>query len=213
MPRTYSVAVVFRDVSDDRERWNERYRSGEFSPAETPSPLVAEFADSLPEGRVLDVATGTGRDALFLAERGYEVDALDISDAALAAARERAAERSLTVNWVQADVESYCFPERTYDVVTVSFFDALGRLSAIKRALKPGGILLYEHHLQSNEPIDRGPNGDRYRFGSNDLLRACLDLTVLQYEETTREEDGRTSAVVTLVARNSSGDAQQYPRR
>lgn len=213
MPRTYSVAVVFRDVSDDRERWNERYRSGEFSPAETPSPLVAEFADSLPEGRVLDVATGTGRDAPFLAERGYEVDALDISDAALAAARERVAERSLTVNWVQADVESYCFPERTYDVVTVSFFDALGRLSAIKRALKPGGILLYEHHLRSNEPIDRGPNGDRYRFGSNDLLRACLDLTVLQYEETTREEDGRTSAVVTLVARNSSGDAQQYPRR
>lgn len=196
----------------EREKWDERYRSGEFDPPDAPSPLLEESVESLPPGRALDIATGTGRNALFLAEHGYRVDAIDISGEALALARERASERSLSVNWIQADIDEYPFPERTYDVVTVSFFDVLHRLPDIKESLAPDSVLCYEHHLRSAEPTDRGPSGDRYRFRSNDLLRACLDLTVLHYEETTNEEDGQTSAVVTLVARNSSGGTQRYPR-
>jgi SAM-dependent methyltransferase len=200
-------------MNDNREKWNERYRSGEFSPSDAPSPLLERFLGSLPERRALDIATGTGRNALFLAEQGYQVDAIDISGEALALARERAAEQSLNVNWIQADIDEYCFPEGAYDVVTVTFFDALDRLPDIKETLASDGVLLYTHHLRSTETLDRGPSGDRYRFRSNDLLRACLDLTVLHYEETTRTEEGRIAAVVTLVARNSSGGAQRYPER
>ena len=202
-------------ITDEREQWNERYRSDEFNLPDTPSPLLEEFVASLPNGRALDVATGTGRNALFLAEHGYRVDAVDISDEALAIARDRAAERSRSgdVDWIQADLDEYPLPEGTYDVVVVNFYHTLDRLPAIKEALALGGVLLYEHHLRSTEAIDRGPSSDRYRFRSNDLLRACLDLTVLHYEERTREDDGRTAAIVTLVARNSSRAAQQYSYR
>jgi SAM-dependent methyltransferase len=198
-------------VDDEREYWEERYRTGDFDPPETPSPLLEEVVDLLPEGRALDVATGTGRNALFLAAQDYAVDAIDISEAALAVARERAAERSVEVDWVRADLEEYEFPEGAYDVVMVDFYTAFDRLPDLKGALAPDGVLLYEHHLRSAEPVDRGPEGDRYRFRSNDLLHACLDLTVLRYEETTRTIEGRTAALVTLVARNSAGGAQQYP--
>jgi SAM-dependent methyltransferase len=144
-----------------------------------------------------------GRNALFLADRGYQVDAVDISEEALATARDRAAERSLNVEWIRADLDEYDLREGVYDVVVVNFYQALDLLPDLKEALAPSGFLLYEHHLQSAEPVDRGPSGDRYRFRSNDLLRACLDLMILHYEEKTRtDDDGRTAAIVTLVARD-----------
>ena len=200
-------------MPDDRERWNERYRSDDFSLPDTQSPLLEEFVASLPNGRALDVATGTGRNALFLAEHGYRVEAVDISDEALSIARDRAAERSLDIEWIRADFDEYPLPEGVYDVVVVNFYHTLDRLPSIKEALASDGVLVYEHHLRSTESVDRGPSGDRYRFRSNDLLRACLDLTVLHYEERTRTDDGRNATIVTLVARNSAGGAQQYPRR
>jgi SAM-dependent methyltransferase len=199
-------------MNETKDNWNERYRSGEFDPPDAPSPLVERTIGSLPEGRALNVATGTGRNAVFLAEQGYEVDAVDIADEALATARERASERSISVNWTRADLDGHSFPEGAYDVVTMSFYRAFERLPDVKEALAPDGVLLYEHHLRSADPVDRGPSTDRYRLRSNDLLHACLDLTVLQYEEKTRtDDDGRTAAIVSLVARNSTGGVQEYP--
>lgn len=199
---------------DDRTYWNERYRDETFQLPTEPSRPLREFADAIPDGRALDVATGNGRNALFLADEGYEVDAVDVSGVALAEARDRAMEFDPRghVNWIQADLDTYRLPEATYDVVAVSFYTALDLLPELKEALAPGGVLCYEHHLRSPE-ADRGPSDDRHRFRSNDLLRAALDLTVLHYEETTRVEDGRTTAVATLVARNTSGGSQTYPRR
>lgn len=201
-------------MMDDRTYWNERYQDESFRLPTEPSRPLGEFVDSLPDGRALDVATGTGRNALFLAEQGNEVDAVDVSDVALRAARERAAERGLDerINWIQADLDSYRLPEATYDVVSVSFYSALDRLPDLKEALAPDGVLCYEHHLRSPE-AERGPSDDRHRFRSNDLLRAALDLTVLHYEETTYDDEDGTTAVATLVARNTQGGSQRYPRR
>ncbi len=200
-------------MSDERERWNERYREEKYSPSDEPSPLLASVVESLPDGRALDVGTGAGRNALFLAEHGYRVDAVDVSEEALAIARDRAAERSVEdeVEWLRADFDDFSLDEDAYDLVVVNFYHTLGRLPAIKESLAPGGVLLYEHFLRSSVPTDRGPSGDEYRFRSNDLLRACLDLTVLHYEERTRTDDAGSAAVVTLLARNSTGGTQAYP--
>jgi SAM-dependent methyltransferase len=124
-------------MNETKDNWNERYRSGEFDPPDAPSPLVERTIGSLPEGRALNVATGTGRNAVFLAEQGYEVDAVDIADEALATARERASERSVSVNWTRADLDGHSFPEGAYDVVTMSFYRAFDRLPGVKEALAP----------------------------------------------------------------------------
>ncbi len=193
--------------------WDERFREGEYPEDPEPSPVLERYVDSFPDGRALDVATGTGRNALFLAERGYEVDALDRSIEGLKITRRRAAERGVgaNVNPIRADATEYAFPASTYDVVTVSFYRTLDRMGDIKESLRPGGVLFYQHHLRTSDPVDAGPSTDRYRYRSNELLRACLDMTVLRYDERRTESDGQTAADVAVVARNSAGGAQSYP--
>lgn len=202
---------VVEAMTDERERWNERYGDVEFELPDKPIPVLERRIATLPEGRALDVATGTGRNALFLAEHGYEVDAIDISDAAIERARDRADERGLEVNWRRADLADVELPTDEYDVLTVSFFAALERLPDLKDALAPGGVLIHEHHLRSSDPVEVGPSSERFRYRSNDLLRACLDLTILAYAERRRPVAGGTAAVATLVARNSRDGTQSYP--
>ncbi|MFC6717553.1 class I SAM-dependent methyltransferase [Natrialbaceae archaeon GCM10025810] len=201
------------DETDDRTRWNEKYDDPEFQLPEEPIPELKRLIDELPDGRALDVATGTGRNALFLAERGYDVDAVDVSDEALERARERAADRGVegNVTWIRADFDAFDLEPESYDVIAVSFFAALDRLPDLKEALAPDGVLVYEHHLRSADPIDVGPSSDRFRFRSNDLLRACLDLTVLYYAERRREVGEGIAADATIVARKSRGGRQSYP--
>lgn len=200
-------------MTDDRERWNEKYSTDEeFELPDDPIPELARRIETLPSGRALDVATGTGRNARFLASEGYEVDAVDVSDEALDRAASAAEDEGVAVNWIRADIGDFEFEADAYDVITVSFFAALDRLPDLKKALAPGGVLVYEHHLRSSDEVDIGPS-DRYRYPSNHLLHACLDLTILGYEERTRpDREGRTQAVATLVGRNSTGGAQSYPR-
>ncbi|WP_411966211.1 class I SAM-dependent methyltransferase [Haloferax sp. YSMS24] len=197
------------------DKWDERFSEGEYPTDPDPSPVLQAYVDTFPEGRALDVAAGTGRNALFLAAEGYDVDALDQSWAGLDIIEERADETNVSerVETILADATEYEFPEETYDVITISFFRTLDQLGNIKAALKPGGVLFYQHHLQSSPPATVGPSTNRYRFQSNELLRSCLDLTILYYEESTEEREGRTSATATIVARNSHGGTQSYPQR
>jgi SAM-dependent methyltransferase len=183
-------------MSDERKRWNERY-AGDHDPPKEPAAILHEHVEELPEGRALDVATGGGRNALFLADRGYVVDAIDVSEEGLEIARRRAEERGVAdrIEFVRVDVEEHEFSREAYDVIVVAHYYSLNAIPALKRALAPDGVLLYEHHLQP-------PDGSRrFRFRPNDLLRACLDLRIVRYEEPLEvtEED----ATVRLVARRS----------
>ncbi len=194
--------------------WDERFREGEYPRDPDPSPVLRGYVSEFPDGRALDVATGTGRNAVFLAEAGYTVDAVDQSRKGLRITRENAADRGVAdrINLVQADVPAYEFPTDSYEVVTISFYRAVDRFPDIKEALVPGGYLFVEHHLRSTDPTPAGPSGDRYRFAANELLHACLDLTVLYYEETTEDGEGRQRANARVLARNTTGHRQSYPR-
>lgn len=195
--------------------WDERFRSGDYPQEPDPSPVLERYVGTFPEGRALDVATGTGRNAVFLAAHGYRVDAIDRSVEGLKIARENASERGVAgmTNWIRADATEYAYPADTYEVITISFYRAVDRLPDIKDALRPGGVLFMQHHLRSSDPVEVGPSGDRYRFPANELLYTCLDLTVLYYDERTEElPDGRESTTAQVIARNSTGQRQSYPR-
>lgn len=181
------------DGQSERERWNDHY-ADEHEPPTEPADLLATHVEELPDGRALDVATGGGRNAIFLAERGYDVDAIDVSEEGLAIARERADERGVDIEFVRRNVETYEFSRKTYDAVVVSYYYSLNALPALKRALAPGGVLLYEHRLDPP-----GDDSHRFRFRPNDLLRACLDLRIVRYEEPVTVSEDETT--VELVAR------------
>lgn len=196
--------------------WDERFASGTYPADPDPSPALRHYVDDFPRGRALDVATGTGRNAVFLADVGYTVDAIDQSRVGLRRTRERATGRGVgdRLRCIQADVATYGFPTERYAAVTVSYYRAVDRFPDIKESLVPGGYLFVEHHLRSTEPTPSGPSTDRYRFAANELLHACLDLTVLFYDETTTENpEGERRANARLLARKSHGTRQAYPRR
>ena len=118
--------------------WDERFRTGAYPTDPEPSPFLRRRLDACPDGRALDVATGTGRNAVALAEHGYAVDALDQSREGLRIARERARERGVAdrIEWVQTDVPSHEFPTATYDLVTVSYYRVVDRLPDLRDALR-----------------------------------------------------------------------------
>ncbi len=198
--------------------WDERFATGEYPRDPEPSPVLREYEPVFPDGRALDVATGTGRNAVHLAAVGYEVDAIDRSAEGLRITRERAAERGTEVaarlNPIRADVPSHGFPTATYELITVSYYRAIDRFPDLIDALVPGGYLFVEHHLRSTDSTPSGPNSDRYRFAANELLHAGLGLSVIHYDEGTEERPGdRRRATARLLARRSHGARQSYPRR
>ena len=179
-------------MTDDRDRWNRRYR--EDPPPETPAAIVRQHVDDLPRGAVLDVACGGGRNAIFLAERGFDVTAVDVSDEALDRARRRADEAGVDVDFVRTDANAMDLEAGAYDAVVVTYFRTRERLPDLLDALAPGGVLLYEHRLRTGE-------GHRFRVRPNELLHACLDLRIVRYEEPV--DVTPDDCTVRLIARRS----------
>lgn len=194
----------------DRARWDARYRSGSYAGREHPSALVAEWTPRMPPGRVLDVACGAGRNALFLAATGRRVDAIDISPAGLERGRRAAAARGLDVRWLEADLEAdpHAVPAGPYDAVVLVRFVSAALLPVLLERLAPGALLLVEQHLATAEDVV-GPSSPRFRLAPNALLAQFLAAAggrdaVLRYrEDVVTEPDGRRAALAQLVARRA----------
>ena len=184
----------------DRERWNARYESGEYAERRHPGELLAAWIDRLPRGRALDVACGLGRNAIFLASNGYAVDAMDISDVALAKARERARAAGVEVDWIRTDLERPDIARDTYDVVVVARFLDRPLIPRLVDALRPGGHVVYDHHYITPVAVD-GPKSSRFRARPNELLERFRALRVLFYEEgIVVDPDRSRMALARLVA-------------
>ncbi|WP_243787714.1 class I SAM-dependent methyltransferase [Saccharopolyspora gloriosae] len=139
------------DRAAEAHMWNEMYASTEhFWSGEANTALVGEVAD-LPPGRVLDLGCGEGGDALWFAERGWQVTAVDLSPVVLERARARATERGLSIRWREIDLATD-FPDGEYDLVSAQFLHSWGELPREKilrraaDAVAPGGVLLVEGH-------------------------------------------------------------------
>jgi tellurite methyltransferase len=182
-------------VEADREKWNERYRGDDFQMGLAPSPFLAENVElilaSVPGRKALDIACGEGRNAIFLASRGFDVTAVDISDTGLEKGRKRAEREGVTVDFVRADLEDYAI-EGKYDLVANINFLLRGLIPQGVEALNPGGIFLFDTILDS--PKLPGKHNPLYLLGHGELRRLFEGYTgsVLRYEE--REEDSVPTA-------------------
>jgi SAM-dependent methyltransferase len=191
----------------ERDKWNERYRSGSYVAREHPTALLAQWAPRLPIGKALDVACGAGRNALFLAAAGHTVDAVDISDVAIERARGLAADRRLQVHFFAADLDgdpNAVLPATSYDlIVWVRYVNTLLMPCLLER-LAAGGHLLCEQHLITTAEVV-GPNSEEFRLQPNELRHSAGNLDVLHYSERLRADpDGRPAALAQLVARRTA---------
>ena len=183
----------------DRRKWDARYRDGAFVERTWPSEFLVACAERLPRrGRALDLACGAGRNALFLAQRGLTVDAVDISAVALARARKDGA--GLAINWLQADLETDFPWPRQYDVIVNIRYVNPPLVTALARRLAPGGALIVEQHLR-HEKAEVGPGNPAFRVAPGTLRQLAEGLSVVTHEEGLfRDPDNGVAALARLFA-------------
>lgn len=185
----------------DREKWDDRYRAGAYAERTHPSALLSHWIDIIPRGRALDVACGAGRNALFLAARGFDVDAVDISREGLRRARGAAAQRGLDVNWIEHDLDQTLSLSGNYALVLVVRFMDLPLIGRLAGLLAAGGYLLCEEHLRTDADVI-GPANPDFRVLPGELPGVADGLEIVWYREGLVDEpDGRRAALAQLVAR------------
>ncbi len=173
----------------DRERWNRKYAAGEGPAHFEPKHFLVEHCHLLTGGRAYDVACGFGGNALYLAERGYRVDAADVSSVALEKAQAEAGRRGLRLNLVQADLARWWVPPARYDRILVFYYLNRDLTADLARGLRPGGLLFQAHHNKRflEERPDFNPD---YLLDVGELRQLALDagLEILHYRDGTPDE-------------------------
>jgi SAM-dependent methyltransferase len=185
---------------DEKIHWEEKYSGDGYEPHQTPSALLTKWLDDRPPGRALDLACGTGRNALFLAEKGYDVTAIDISPRAIKLAEQIAREKGLKINWIVADLDTYTIRGQ-YDLIVISFFSLNKKMvPPIINALGSGGMLLYENNMLSPSTIDES-HKHRFHLKPGELGQLFPGLKIVRYEERQVDgEGGRPAYLASLVA-------------
>jgi len=167
---------------EDRKKWDERYSRGDHVRGQAPGWL-RELDGEIPlEGLALDVAAGTGRVAVWLARRGLEVIAADISPVGLALARETAADEGVRIKTQVVDFERDGLPQGSYDLVACFHYRQRSLFPTIKESLTVGGVVMVElptlRNLERNEKPSK-----RWLADENELLADLAGLKVLYYRE------------------------------
>ncbi len=185
--------------TQDRTRWNARYADGAYATRDHPSVFLAENIDELPSGSALDLACGAGRNSRYLAERGWVVTAVDISDEGLTRVVQNSVDSKITTQ--QADLDDDFRPSGQFDVILILRYLNLELVRAATNWLKPGGMLLCEVLLAGTQESGVGPIEARFRTQPGDLTRAASALEPLhQFEGDITDPDGRTARVSQLLA-------------
>ena len=180
--------------------WNAKHRLASEAPPPEPASIVRELLSLLPAGPALDIACGTGRHALLLAERGQHVTAIDFSTVALDILEVRARDTRVPVRrsksfreamrsfrggleLMQADLQRTEFPERCYDLILCIQYLQRSLFRQMARALRPDGVLLMETFTRAQLEFPGGPRNPAYLLETGELREAFPELSVLFYRE------------------------------
>lgn len=160
---------------EDRQRWNKRFV--EFPMPSNAAKIVEKYISNGQIGQALDVACGTGRNTHFLAEKGFVVDAVDISDYALAKIK-----NSDKINKIDTDLDNYNLVPNRYDLIVNTNYLNRRLVSQMKDALKDGGVLMFETFIVAHGDKKGSMNPD-YLLKINELLHSFIGLNIIYYEE------------------------------
>ncbi len=190
-------------VKNAGQEWDERYRQDRAMPEE-PAALLVDNRALLPAGgRALDIAMGSGRNALYLASLGFQVTGIDASRVAVAFCQDRAARLGLTVEAIVADLERYRLPVAEYDVVANFYYLQRNLAGPIARALKSGGVLLFETYTIDQLQYGHGPKDPTFLLRPGELREMFPALDTLFYHEGVIPGDRGPKAVAQLIARKT----------
>jgi tellurite methyltransferase len=148
-----------------------------------PAQFLVDNVDLLPHGRTLDVAMGNGRNAIYLAKMGFEVEGLDVSREAIKEALSRALEEGISIQTRVEDLEKIPYiDEDTYDLVICFSYLQRSLMPQMKNWVKLGGMLVYETFIVDQVMFGKPRNPD-HLLRHNELLHTFKDFRVLRYRE------------------------------
>ncbi|MDA8430140.1 MAG: methyltransferase domain-containing protein [Geobacteraceae bacterium] len=178
-------------MKTDRIKWNQRYDAEGMYLGQRPSPFLSREIKRIlrlaPGKRALDIACGEGRNSIFLAQQGFLVTALDISEVGLDKAATWAGQEGLQIDFQQADLEGYRITER-FDLIVNFNFLLRDLIPEELRALSPGGLLIIDTIMES--PHLSAAHNPAYLLQAGELRRICEELEgeILFYEELPGDE-------------------------
>lgn len=196
--------------------WDERYARPGFLFGETPNAFLESQRPLLKPGMsALAVADGEGRNGVWLAEQGLRVHAVDASKVALQKSREFAASRGISMEWEEADLIGWNWPESAYDLVAaifIQFAASEGRakqFAGIRQSLKPGGLLIMQGYTPRQLGYGTGGPPHAENMYTEKLLREAFGdwevLHLCEHDDIIDEGPGHSgiSALIDLVARKT----------
>jgi SAM-dependent methyltransferase len=149
-----------------------------------PVSFLVEQLSSVKGGRALDLAMGNGRNAIYLAQQGYEVDGIDLSEKAVRRAVASARSIGLSINGIIADLDQFVLSPNRYDLICCFYYLARPLFPSMKRALRPGGKIIYQS-VTTDECLFNPGFPKEWCLEPNELLHAFEELRILYYEEKT----------------------------
>jgi tellurite methyltransferase len=180
--------------------WDKRYREGFYEGATEPHGLLKKFWSAIPGGPVIDIAMGNGRDAIFLAGKGFRVWGLERSGEAIRITREGSVNTGHSIFIISGDAHSLPFRKGSVTCVMVFYFLLKSVMDEVVDLLKKGGILIYETFLKRQNKIDRWRNPE-YLLDDGELISYFRTLDLLFYEEAVSSSDGKARVVAKYVGR------------
>jgi 2-polyprenyl-3-methyl-5-hydroxy-6-metoxy-1,4-benzoquinol methylase len=197
-----SIPPGGKEMEEDRKRWDLKYRGRRFESSQRASAILKKYLRFFPKGKALDLAAGEGRNAVFLAEHGFDVQAVDISRTALVRAKKSALSRGVRIKTVAADLDTLVISKEEYDLILDFYFLERRLIPRIKRGLKKEGMVVFETYTTGQrERAAGGPSKTKYLLKPNELLRLFRGFQVLFYREGVFREGGKHRAIASLIAR------------
>jgi SAM-dependent methyltransferase len=185
----------------DQKRWDARYREDGFALGKEANAFLRKHIRLLPKGKALDIAAGEGKNAVFLARHGFDVDAVDISSVGLRKAQRLAKAMRVNIQAFFADLDTFPIEKERYDLIADFYFLSRRLIPRIKKGLKKGGMVIFETFLIDHRRLGTsGPKYSRYFLKQNELLRLFKDFRILVYREGVFTEGGKIKAIASLIA-------------
>ncbi|MCM2323326.1 MAG: methyltransferase domain-containing protein [Oligoflexia bacterium] len=188
--------VTGDDSEDDRRRWDTLYSTRTYVFGKEPAAFLRDNIGQLSVGKALDLAMGEGRNAVYLAKKGFSVDGVDISEVALQKARRLASENKVSITAINADLSAYTIRPETYQLIVNIDYLQRSLIPQIRRGLKRGGIVVFETYTVEHLKNANGQHMRRdYLLERGELRRFFRDYEILVYRETNDGKEARASLI------------------
>lgn len=185
---------------DQKKIWDKKFSSRNYVYGKAPAKFLSENYSYIPFGAsVLDMGMGEGRNAVFLAQKGYKVTGIDISSVAVQKALALSKEFGVQINTIVASLNKYKIQEGAFDAIVCFYYVDRSLIEKMKSWLKPGGIIIYEAYTTEQIKNDKKMSHEtpfHFYLKPQELFKLFSDMRVLKFEEPIHEKEYRSSVIL-----------------